>query len=247
MRLTHLDRAGRARMVDVGPKPETAREAVACAAVRMARATLQAVERSARGGEGPRGKGDVFATARIAGLAAMKKAADLIPLCHPVRLTGGAVELEADDTLPGVQIRVTARAFDRTGVEMEAMLGASAAALTVYDMVKGLERGVEILNVRLDEKRGGRSGLWQRSKTMTPERRRRQKPAERRGGSAGRQSAASGSAGLDPEGGRGAQPATMLAGRRLPQRPSATGAATRAAKPPVSPPRKRGGIRTHRN
>ena len=131
MPLTHLDRAGRARMVNVAEKPETARLAVASAAVRMRPDTLAAVESSGHGSAGPRGKGDVFATARVAALSAMKKAPDLIPLCHPVRLTGGEVELKADPALPGVRVRVTARAFDRTGVEMEAMVGASAAALTI--------------------------------------------------------------------------------------------------------------------
>jgi cyclic pyranopterin phosphate synthase len=154
--LTHLDRKGRARMVDVGAKPESDRVAVASAAVKMSRATLALVER------GTGKKGDVFSTARIAALAALKRTADLIPLCHPVRVVGTDVELAADRKLPGVRVRVEVHAFDRTGVEMEAMVGAAAAALTIYDMVKGAERGVEITAVRLEEKRGGRSGVWRR-------------------------------------------------------------------------------------
>jgi cyclic pyranopterin phosphate synthase len=149
-RLTHLDRRGRAQMVDVALKPETLREAVASAAVRMKASTLALVT-SARGA---RGKGDVLATARVAA----------IPLCHPVRVVGTEVDLEPDRALPGVRIRVAVRAFDRTGVEMEALVGASAAALTIYDMVKGVERGVEIRAVRLEEKRGGRSGIWLRGR-----------------------------------------------------------------------------------
>jgi cyclic pyranopterin monophosphate synthase len=147
-------------MVDVGAKPETLRQATASAAVRMSRATLALVEQ----GSGARGKGDVLATARLAGIAALKRTADLIPLCHPVRVVGSDVDLVPDRALPGVRVSVTVRAFDRTGVEMEAMVGAAAAALTVYDMVKGAERGVEILSVLLEEKSGGRSGLWRRGK-----------------------------------------------------------------------------------
>src|SRR6185369_5406737 len=159
-RLSHVDASGAARMVDVGAKPETLRQATASAAVRMSRATLALVEQ----GSGARGKGDVLATARLAGIAALKRTADLIPLCHPVRVVGSDVDLVPDRALPGVRVSVTVRAFDRTGVEMEAMVGAAAAALTVYDMVKGAERGVEILSVRLEEKSGGRSGLWRRGK-----------------------------------------------------------------------------------
>jgi cyclic pyranopterin phosphate synthase len=143
-------------MVDVGDKPETSRVAVASAAVKMKRATLALVE------SGAGKKGDVFSTARIAALAALKRTADWIPLCHPVRVVGTDVELTADRKLPGVRVRVTVHAHDRTGVEMEAMVGASAAALTIYDMVKGAERGVEIVAVRLEQKSGGRSGTWRR-------------------------------------------------------------------------------------
>jgi cyclic pyranopterin monophosphate synthase len=149
-------------MVDVSAKRETAREAVASAVVRMSRETLALALGSATAA-GPKGKGDVLATARLAAIAALKRTADWIPLCHPVRLTGTDVELTGDGTVPGIRVRVTARAFDRTGVEMEAMVGATAAALTIYDMVKGVERGVEITSVRLEEKRGGRSGVWRRA------------------------------------------------------------------------------------
>jgi cyclic pyranopterin phosphate synthase len=155
-RLSHLDERGAARMVDVGAKPETARRAVAGADVRMSAATLALV---ARGGAP---KGDVLATARLAAVMACKRTADLIPLCHPVRVVGTDVAFTVDRRLPGVRVRVTVDAVDRTGVEMEALVGASVAALTIYDMVKGVERGVEIGALRLHEKSGGRSGTWRR-------------------------------------------------------------------------------------
>jgi cyclic pyranopterin phosphate synthase len=158
-RLSHLDERGAARMVDVGAKPETARRAVASADVRMSPATL-AIIRSA---SARLSKGDVLATARLAGIMACKRTAELIPLCHPVRVVGTDVAFTVDRRLPGVRIEVTVDAVDRTGVEMEAMVGASVAALTIYDMVKGVERGVEIGGVRLLEKSGGRSGHWTRS------------------------------------------------------------------------------------
>jgi cyclic pyranopterin monophosphate synthase len=158
-RLSHADARGGARMVDVAEKPETARTATASAAVKMKRETLRLVERAA----GARGKGDVLAVARLAGIMAARRTAELIPLCHPIRLTSCDVDLHADRTLPGVRIRATARAIDRTGVEMEAMVAAATAALTVYDMVKGAEREIEIRAVRLEEKAGGRTGHWRRS------------------------------------------------------------------------------------
>jgi cyclic pyranopterin monophosphate synthase len=145
-------------MVDVGAKPETHRVAVATAVVRMKRETLALVE------AGAGKKGDVFSTARLAALAALKRTAEWIPLCHPVRVVASDVTLVADRRLPGVRIAVEVQAVDRTGVEMEAMVGAAAAALTVYDMVKGVERGVEVAEVRLEEKRGGRSGHWRRGR-----------------------------------------------------------------------------------
>ena len=162
-RLSHTDARGRVRMVDVGGKTETDRQAVATSAVRMSRATLALVlGRPSRIGSLPLSKGDVLATARVAAIAALKRTAEWIPLCHPVRVVGTDVQIDSDRRLPGIRVRVTVRAFDRTGVEMEAMVGATAAALTIYDMAKGVERGVEILNVRLEQKSGGRSGTWLR-------------------------------------------------------------------------------------
>ena len=154
-RLTHLDERGAARMVDVGAKPETARRAVARAVVRMAPATAAAVA----AGDAP--KGDVLGVARIAGIQAAKRTGELIPLCHPLGLDH--VDVRAEVVEGGVRIEAEAAVTDRTGVEMEAMTAASVAALTVYDMVKGLERGVEIASVALLEKSGGRSGTWRRA------------------------------------------------------------------------------------
>jgi cyclic pyranopterin phosphate synthase len=151
-------------MVDVGAKAETARVAVAAAAVVMRPETL-ALCQPAAAAQNP--KGDVLATARLAAIAALKRTDELIPLCHPVRVVGCEVDLVCDPGLPGVQVRVEVHAFDRTGVEMEAMVGASAAALTVYDMVKGVERGVTIQAVRLLEKSGGRSGHWRAPELAT--------------------------------------------------------------------------------
>jgi cyclic pyranopterin phosphate synthase len=144
-------------MVDVGDKPETHRLAQAEALVLLQPATLALVESG--GGK----KGDVLGTARLAAIAALKRTADLIPLCHPVRVVGTDVGLTFDRELPGVRVLVEVHAFDRTGVEMEAMVGAAAAALTIYDMVKAVERGVTIGPIRLLKKSGGRSGTWRRS------------------------------------------------------------------------------------
>ena len=185
-RLSHVDARGAARMVDVAAKPETARAATASAAVKMKRETLRLVERasSARGASrarGAGGKGDVLAVARVAGIMAARRTAELIPLCHPVRLTSCDVDLTIDRALPGVRIRATARAVDRTGVEMEALTAAATAALTIYDMVKAAERGVEIRVVRLEEKQGGRSGHWRRGgQRPTRGDQRRLKPIARR-------------------------------------------------------------------
>lgn len=155
-RLSHLDARGAARMVDVGGKPETARVAIASAAVLMTPATLRLV----RSGAGK--KGDVLAAARLAAIAAVKRTPELIPLCHPIRVLGVDVELAPRARPAGIRIRVTVRAFDRTGAEMEAMVGAAAAALTIYDMAKAVERGMRITELRLDLKSGGRSGTWRR-------------------------------------------------------------------------------------
>jgi cyclic pyranopterin phosphate synthase len=144
-------------MVDVGEKPETERRAVARAVVRMAPDTAAAVER----GDAP--KGDVLGTARIAGIQAAKRTADLIPLCHPLPLSFVDVVASVDAGAGVVELVAEARVSARTGVEMEAMTAAAVAALTVYDMVKGLERGVSVGEVALLEKSGGRSGHWSRS------------------------------------------------------------------------------------
>jgi cyclic pyranopterin phosphate synthase len=155
-RLTHLDEEGAARMVDVGAKPETERRAVARAVLRMRPETAAAVER----GDAP--KGDVLGTARLAGVQAAKRTADLIPLAHPLPLTLVDVRGQVDAGSGTITLEAEARTVARTGVEMEAMTAASVAALTVYDMVKGLERGVVIERVELTEKSGGRSGVWRR-------------------------------------------------------------------------------------
>ena len=154
--LTHLDEQGRARMVDVGDKPVTARRAVARAVVRMAPATAATVA----AGDAP--KGDVLGTARIAGIQAAKRTGELIPLCHPLPLDQVDVRAEVDAAAGEVVLTAEARVSARTGVEMEALTAAAVAALTVYDMVKALERGVEIASVALVEKSGGRSGTWRR-------------------------------------------------------------------------------------
>ena len=152
--LTHFDEAGAARMVDVGAKPETERVAVASGRITMAAATAEKIR------EGQIGKGDVLGIARIAGITGAKRTPDLIPLCHPLRITG--IDLEFHVTGDAVHIRATVRAFDRSGVEMEALTAVSTAALTIYDMCKAIDRGMQISEVQLDEKRGGKSGTWKR-------------------------------------------------------------------------------------
>jgi cyclic pyranopterin phosphate synthase len=150
--LTHLDEHGKARMVDVGGKAETQRIAIAEGRIRMSPAALTAI----RDGAVP--KGDVLAAARIAGIMAAKKTADLIPLCHPLALTSVTVDftLEAD----AVKVTASAALTGRTGVEMEAMTAVSIALLTIYDMAKAVDKGMVIDGVRLIEKRGGKSGDW---------------------------------------------------------------------------------------
>jgi cyclic pyranopterin phosphate synthase len=153
-RLTHLDDSGHARMVDVSSKDRTAREASAEAFVRCAPATVALVR------EKRVPKGDVLAVARLAGIAGAKQTPHLVPLCHPVALTGVEVDVDVEDD--GLRITATARAQDRTGVEMEAMTAAGAAALAVYDMLKAAERGITVERWRLLTKSGGRSGTWRR-------------------------------------------------------------------------------------
>jgi cyclic pyranopterin phosphate synthase len=155
--LTHLDDDGAARMVDVAAKEVTDRRAVARAVVRMTQATAAVVA----AGDAP--KGDVLGVARIAGIQAAKRTGELIPLCHPIGLDHCDVEAVIDAAAGTVTITASARVAARTGVEMEAMTAAAIAALTVYDMVKGLDKGVSVERVELIEKSGGRSGHWLRS------------------------------------------------------------------------------------
>jgi cyclic pyranopterin monophosphate synthase len=154
--LTHLTPDGAARMVDVSPKPETAREAVARAVLRMRPATLRAIQQ----GNAP--KGDVLGVARTAGILAAKRTPDLIPLCHPLRLTRVEVSFEARPRRGELAVEARVQTVDKTGVEMEALTAAGVAALTVYDMVKALEKGVSITTLELVEKIGGKSGHWRR-------------------------------------------------------------------------------------
>ena len=151
-KLTHLDEQGRARMVDVGAKPDTERIAIAKGEVHMQRTTFDLIR------AGQIKKGDVLTIAQIAGIAASKRTSDLIPLCHPLPLTKVDVDLALDESLPGVVITATAKTIGKTGVEMEALTAVSVAALTVYDMAKAAEKTMRIQNIRLVEKHGGRSG-----------------------------------------------------------------------------------------
>jgi cyclic pyranopterin monophosphate synthase len=153
-RLTHLDEAGRAHMVDVSPKPETDRVARAEGSIRMRAATLAALR------EGRTPKGDPLLVAEIAGLQAAKRTAELIPLCHPLPISHAAVRLDIVTELPGVRAVAEVSVRGRTGVEMEALMAVSVALLTVYDMLKSLDREMRIENVRLVHKAGGRSGAW---------------------------------------------------------------------------------------
>jgi cyclic pyranopterin monophosphate synthase len=155
-KLTHLNPKGEAHMVDVGDKPVTAREAVAEGWIRMQPATLALIE------EGGHKKGDVFAAARIAGIMAAKKTAELIPLCHPIPLSGVDIELEPDRQKSAVRCRVTARTSGQTGVEMEALTAVQIALLTIYDMCKAVDRGMTITDIALLSKSGGQSGEWTR-------------------------------------------------------------------------------------
>ena len=150
--LTHLDESGAAHMVDVGGKPVTAREAVATGRITMSAEAAAAVR------AGAVAKGDVLATARIAGIMAAKKTAELIPLCHPLPLTRVAVDLAPDET--GVTVTATAATEGKTGVEMEALTAASVALLTLYDMVKALDKSMIICDIHLLSKKGGKSGDW---------------------------------------------------------------------------------------
>jgi cyclic pyranopterin phosphate synthase len=161
--LSHLTSTGEARMVDVSAKAETVREAAARVTLKMKAATLAAVR------AGQLAKGDVLGVARTAGIMAAKRTPDLIPLCHPLRITGVDVEFALDSRRSTITVHARVRTVDKTGVEMEALTAASVAALTVYDMVKGVDRTAEIANVRLLEKSGGRSGDWHRPTDGTDE------------------------------------------------------------------------------
>jgi cyclic pyranopterin monophosphate synthase len=150
--LTHVDATGAARMVDVSAKEVTERTARAAGAIRMAPATLEAIRKN--GIE----KGDVAAVARVAGIMAAKRTAELIPLCHPLPLTSVEVELDPDDGLPGLIVTATVRTVSRTGVEMEALTAVVVTLVTIYDMAKAVDRSMLISDVRVVEKKGGRSG-----------------------------------------------------------------------------------------
>ncbi|WP_296642367.1 cyclic pyranopterin monophosphate synthase MoaC [Roseinatronobacter sp.] len=153
--LTHFDAQGHAHMVDVSDKDVTARVAVATSAVQMLAETLALVtEQRAK-------KGDVLGVARLAGIMGAKRCADLIPLCHPLPITKVVVDLEVDDTLPGIRIRAEVRTTGQTGVEMEALTAASVAALTVYDMLKAAEKSMRILETQVVLKDGGKSGRYE--------------------------------------------------------------------------------------
>ncbi|MBL8573292.1 MAG: cyclic pyranopterin monophosphate synthase MoaC [Hyphomicrobiaceae bacterium] len=151
-RLTHIDTSGKADMVDVADKPVTTRTAIAEGAVTMRPETLALIV------SGNAKKGDVIATARIAGIMAAKKTHELIPLCHPLLLTKVSVDIEPDATLPGLRVRALAKVGGQTGVEMEALTACSVACLTIYDMAKAVDRGMTLTGIRLVEKTGGVSG-----------------------------------------------------------------------------------------
>jgi cyclic pyranopterin monophosphate synthase len=163
--LTHVDAQGQAHMVDVGAKTETEREAIAAGRVLMRPETMRLL----RAGDLP--KGDVLGTARVAGIMAAKRTSELIPLCHPLLLTQVSVEFAYDEATPAVEITATVKCHGQTGVEMEALTAVSVAALTIYDMAKAVERGMVINDVRLLEKRGGKSGEWHGDRGQTDEHR----------------------------------------------------------------------------
>ena len=153
-KLSHIDETGAARMVDVGSKDDTERFASASGTIAMKPETLAMVM------SGQAKKGDVLATARIAGVMAAKKTSDLIPLCHPLALTQVTVDIAEDKALPGLAVTATARLKGKTGVEMEALTACSMALLTIYDMAKAVDRGMVIGAIRVTEKSGGKSGHW---------------------------------------------------------------------------------------
>jgi cyclic pyranopterin phosphate synthase len=155
--LSHIDPAGRARMVDVSDKPVTARMARATGSIRMRRDTLDAIRANAIA------KGDVLGTARLAGIMAAKRTSELIPLCHPIPLSDISVDIALDDALPGLRVEAAAKTAAQTGVEMEAIVAVSVTLVTVYDMAKAIDKSMVIGEISLAEKVGGRSGHWQRT------------------------------------------------------------------------------------
>lgn len=152
-KLSHMDENGHARMVDVSAKPESIRTAVARGEIHLKPETIALIQ------SGAMKKGDVFTVAQIAGVMAAKRTADLIPLCHPVPIEHAAIDFQIDETLPGVVITATLKTSAKTGIEMEALTAVSLAALTIYDMVKAVEKAARIQNIRLVEKHGGQSGV----------------------------------------------------------------------------------------
>jgi cyclic pyranopterin monophosphate synthase len=157
-KLTHIDAGGAARMVDVGDKANTSRDATAEGAVTMQRATLDLIL------SGNAKKGDVIGIARTAGIMGAKKTHELIPLCHPLLITGVTVDIDPDSALPGLRVYATVKVSGQTGVEMEALTAVSVACLTIYDMAKAVDRGMEIGPIRLTAKSGGKSGEYRRDK-----------------------------------------------------------------------------------
>lgn len=155
-KLTHFNQAGEAHMVDIADKPSSARRAIAAGRIVMQAETLELIQ------QGGHKKGDVLGVARIAGVMATKRTADLVPMCHPLALTHVAVEFETDAGDAAVECTVTAETTGPTGVEMEALTGVQVALLTIYDMCKSVDRGMVISDVRLLEKSGGKSGHWKR-------------------------------------------------------------------------------------
>jgi cyclic pyranopterin phosphate synthase len=155
-KLTHIGASGEAHMVDVGDKADTTRTAVAEGAVKMKPETLALIL------EGNAKKGDVIGTARLAGIMAAKQTSNLIPLCHPLMLTKVSVDITEDEALPGLRVTATAKLTGKTGVEMEALTAVSVACLTIYDMAKAVDKGMEIGGIRLLEKSGGKSGDFRR-------------------------------------------------------------------------------------
>ncbi len=153
-RLTHLDKKGAAHMVDVSSKANSEREALAIGSVVMHSKTLDTIV------SGNAKKGDVIGTARIAGIMAAKRTHELIPLCHPIGLTSIKIDIEPDDSLPGLRVSATAKVCGQTGVEMEALTAVSVACLTIYDMAKAVDRGMVLGDIRLVKKSGGKSGTW---------------------------------------------------------------------------------------